>query len=184
MIIFAGFMDGDREFFNGGQTTVRCRDPSAGGFAAPEREKIQSREGEVFSPPGAVNADDIDLSAGEFGKTRNGIEKMLETADVTRSGVVLPSVNVNEEQWTLCFVDDFERRFSLRIIQGRALIAELDECHFVASVAGSPYGFVRLSGSVGMVRSVGRARSQQDGQGECDEDRTRFAVIRIRVFFH
>ena len=118
MIIFAGFMGGDREFFNGGQTTVRCRDPSAGGLAAPEREKIQSREGEVFSPPGDVNADDIDLSSREFGKTGDRVEKMLEAADVTRSGVVLPSVNVNEEQWTLCFMDDFKSRFSLRIIQG------------------------------------------------------------------
>src|SRR5438552_17740690 len=170
MIIFAGFMSGDREFFNGGQTTVRCRDPSAGGLAAPEREKIQSREGEVFSPPGDVNADDIDLSSREFGKTGDRVEKMLEAADVTRSGVVLPSVNVNEEQRTLCFMDDFERRFSLRIIQGRALISKLDEGHFVTSVCGSSYGFGRLSGSVGMVRSVGRARSQQHGQRECDED--------------
>src|SRR6266853_6634545 len=100
MIIFAGFMGGDREFFNGGQTTVRCRDRSAGGFAAPEREKIQSREGEVLSPPGDVNADHIDFSAGEVGKTGDQVEKMLEAADVTRSGVVLPAVNVNKEEWT------------------------------------------------------------------------------------
>jgi len=109
---------GYAEFFNGRQAAVRRGNSSAGGLAAPEREKIQSREGEVFSPPGDVNADDIDLSAGEFGKTGNGIEKMFEAADVTRSSVVLPSVNVNEEQRTLCFMDNFESRFSLRIIQG------------------------------------------------------------------
>ncbi len=154
MIIFAGFVGGDGEFFNACQAAVRSGDPMARGLAAPEREKIQSREGEVFSPPGDVNADDIDLSSREFGKTGNGIEKMLEAADVTRSGVVLPAVNVNEEQWTLCFMDDFESRFSLRIIQGRALISELDEGHFVASVCGASYGFGRLSGGVGMVRSV------------------------------
>ena len=118
MIIFAGFVGGDREFFNTCQAAVRSGNPMARGLAAPEREKIQSREGEVFAPPGDVNADDIDLSAGEFGKTGNGIEKMLEAADVTRIGVVLPSVNVNEEQRTLCFMDNFESRFSLRIIQG------------------------------------------------------------------
>ena len=139
MIIFAGFVGGDREFFNTCQAAVRSGNPMARGLAAPEREKIQSREGEVFSPPGDVNADDIDLSSRELGKTGNGIEKMLEAADVTRSGVVLPSVNVNEEQRTLCFMDNFESRFSLRIIQGRALIAELDEGHLVASVCGSSY---------------------------------------------
>ena len=138
MIIFAGFVGRDREFLDACQAAVRSGNPMARGLAAPEREEIQSREGEVLSPPGDVNADDINFSAGEFGKTGNSIEKMLEAADVTRSSVVLPAVNVNEEQWTLCFVDDFESRFSLRIIQGRALIAELDECHFVASVARSP----------------------------------------------
>src|SRR4029077_1901331 len=119
-----------------------------------EREEIQSREGEILSPPRDVNADDIDLSAGELGKTGDHVQKMLEAADVSRSGGVLPSVNVNEKERTFCFMDNFESRFSLRIIQGRALIAELDECHLVASVCGSSYGFGRLSGSVGMVRSV------------------------------
>src|SRR6476660_9499594 len=184
MIIFAGFVGGDREFFNTCQAAVRSGNAMARGLAAPEREKIQSREGEVLSPPGDVNADDIDLSAGEFGKTGDHVQKMLESADVSRSGVVLPSVNVNEEQRTLCFMDNFESRFSLRIIQGRTLIPELDEGHFVASVCGSSYGLGRLSGGVGVVRSVGRARSQQDGQRECDKDRTRLAVIRIRVCFH
>src|SRR6476660_9394830 len=117
MVVFAGFVGGDGEFFNACQAAVRSGNPMARGFAAPEREKIQSREGEVFSPPGDVNADDSDFSPRELGETGNGIEKMLEAADVTRSSVVLPAVNVNEEQWTLCFMDDFERRFSLRIIQ-------------------------------------------------------------------
>ena len=154
MIVFARLTGGDRKFFNGRQAAVCRRDPSAGGFATPEREKIQSREGEVFSPPGDVNADDINFSAGEFRKTGDHVEKMLEPADVARSGVVLPAVNVNEEQRTFCFMDNFESRFSLRIIQGRTLIAELDEGHFVASICGSSYGFGRLSGGVGMVRSV------------------------------
>ena len=118
MIVFAGIMGGDREFFNGGQTTVRCGNPCARGLAAPEREKIQSWEGQVLSPPGDVNADDINFSTGEFGKTGDQVEKMLEPADVARSGVVLPAVNVNKEQWTLRFMDDFKSRFSLGIIQG------------------------------------------------------------------
>src|SRR6476469_1289118 len=109
MIIFAGVVGGDREFFNTCQAAVRRGNPMARRLAAPEREKIQSREGEVFSPPGDVNADDINFSAGEFGKTGDRVEKMLEAADVARSGVVLPSVNVNEEQRTLCFMDDFKR---------------------------------------------------------------------------
>ena len=82
MIIFAGFVGGDGEFFNACQAAVRSGNPMARGFAAPEREKIQSREGEVFAPPRNVNADDGDFSSGEFGKTGNGIEKMLEAADV------------------------------------------------------------------------------------------------------
>ena len=117
MIIFARLMGGDGEFFDACQAAVRGGNPMARGLATPEREKIQSRKGEVFSPPGDVNADDIDFSAGEFGKTGDQIEKMLEAADVTRSGVVLPAMNVNEKQRTLRFMDDFESRSSLRIIQ-------------------------------------------------------------------
>lgn len=113
MIIFAGFVGGDAEFFNACQAAVRSGNPMARGFAAPEREKIQSREGEVFAPPGDVNADDIDLSSREFGKTGDRVEKMLEPADVTRSGVVLPAVNVNEEQRTFCFMDGLKSRSSL-----------------------------------------------------------------------
>src|SRR4029077_8579514 len=115
MIIFAGFVGRDREFLDACQAAVRSGNAMARGFAAPEREKIQSREGEVFSPPGDVNPDDIDFSAGEFGKTGDHVQKMLEAADVSRSGVVLPAVNVNKEEGTLCFMDNFESRFSLRI---------------------------------------------------------------------
>src|SRR4029077_12135223 len=103
MIIFAGFVGGDGEFFNACQAAVRSGNPMARGFAAPEREKIQSREGEVFSPPSDVNPDDLDFSAGEFGKTGDHVQKMLEPTDVSRSGVVLPSVNVNEKKRTFCF---------------------------------------------------------------------------------
>src|SRR5205814_534096 len=97
--LFAGFVSGDGEFFNACQAAVCCGNPCARGLAAPEREKIQPWEGEVLSPPGDINADDVDLSAGEFGKTGDQVEKMLKAADVTRSGVVLPSVNVNEKEW-------------------------------------------------------------------------------------
>src|SRR5690349_13572406 len=117
MIIFARLAGGDSEFFNAGQAAVCSGNPMARGLAAPEGKKIQSREGEVFSPPGDVNADHIDLSAGEFGKTGDQVEKMLEATDVTRIRVVLPAVNVNEKKRTLRFMDDFESRSSLRIIQ-------------------------------------------------------------------
>src|SRR5205823_8451601 len=109
----------DREFFNGRETAVRRGDPSAGRLAAPEREKIQSRQSQVLAPPRNVNADDVDFSSRELGKTGDRIEEMLEATDVARSGVVLPAVNVNEKQRTFRFMDDFKSRFSLRIIQGR-----------------------------------------------------------------
>ena len=83
MIFFAGFAGGDPEFFNGRQAAVRRGDPSAGGLAAPEREKIQSRKGYVLAPPRDINADDIDLSPREFGETRYCVQKMLEAANVT-----------------------------------------------------------------------------------------------------
>jgi hypothetical protein len=82
MIVFAGFTGGDREFFNRGQATVRRGDPSAGGLAAPEREKTQSRHGEVLAPPGDVNADDGNLSSRELRKTGDRVEKMLEATDI------------------------------------------------------------------------------------------------------
>src|SRR5437879_13642352 len=110
MIVFAGIMGGDREFFNGGQTTVRCGNPCARGLAAPEREKIQSWEGQVLSPPGDVNADDINFSTGEFGKTGDQVEKMLESADVARSGVDLPAVKGNEKERTVGVLDNCQER--------------------------------------------------------------------------
>ena len=160
MVVFARFMGGDREFFNGRQAAVRPGDPSAGGLAAPEREKIQSWHREVLPTPGDVNADDVDFSSRELGKTGDRIEEMLEATDVARSGVVLPAVNVNEKQWPSCFVNDFKSRLSLRIIQRRALVSKFDERHFVASIFGTSYGVGRFSGSVGVVRSVRRARPQ------------------------
>ena len=45
MILFARFPGGDRKFFNSRQAAVRRGDPAAGGLAAPEREKIESRKG-------------------------------------------------------------------------------------------------------------------------------------------
>ena len=82
MIVFARLTGGDRKFFNGRQAAVCRRDPSAGGFATPEREKIQSRHSEVLPTPGDVYADDGDLSSREFGKAGDRIEKMLEATDV------------------------------------------------------------------------------------------------------
>src|SRR6266403_1266065 len=184
MILFAGFTGGDGQFFNAGQATVGRGDPSACGLAAPEREKIQARNSKVFPTPGYVNADDVNLSSGELGKTGDHVEKMFEATDIARGSVVLPAVNVNKKQRTFRFMDDFESRFSLRIIQRRALIAELDEGHFVAPILGTSDGVVWFSGCVGMVRSIRSARSQQHGQCECNEDRTRRAAIRIRVCFH
>src|SRR5438034_2938913 len=148
MIIFARLTGGDGEFFNAGQAAVRSRNPMARGLAAPEGEKIQPRKGEVFSPPGDVNADDIDLSAGEFGKAGDQVEKMLEATDIARSRVVLPAVNVNEKQRTLRFMDDFESRFSLRTIQRGALSSELDERYLVAYIARPFYRSSRLSAIV------------------------------------
>ena len=48
-------------------------------------------------------------------------------------------MNVNEKQGTLRLMDRFQSSFSLRIIQGRSLIAKLDEGQFVASIGRPSY---------------------------------------------
>src|SRR6266550_7471267 len=137
MIVLPGFTRGDREFFNGREAAVRRGDPSAGRLAAPKREKIQSWCGEVLPTPADVNADDIDFPSRELGKTGDRVEKMLEATHIAGSSVVLPAMNVNKEQWTFRFMDDFKSHFSLRIIQGRALISKFDEGHFITSIRGT-----------------------------------------------
>src|SRR6266568_3675001 len=111
MIAFVRFTGDDREFLDGGQAAVRRGDPFAGGFATPEREKFQARNGQSLAAPRNVNAKNIELLSLKFGKAGNGIKEMLEPAHVARSGVVLPTVNVNEEQRTCRLVDHFESRF-------------------------------------------------------------------------
>ena len=113
MVVFAGFTGCDGEFFDACQATVRPGDPSASGLAAPERQEIQSWHGKIFSTPGDVDTDDVDLSSREFGKTGNRVKKMLEPADVGRRGIVLPAMNVNEKQGTLRLMDRFQSNFSL-----------------------------------------------------------------------
>src|SRR6266513_3381598 len=113
MKVLARFTSDDRKFLKRRQATVRRRDRFAGGLAVPDREEFQAWGGNSPAAPRHVNAPDIDVPSSECSRTGNTVEEMLEAAHVARSGVVLPAMNVNEEERSLRLVDHFESRFSL-----------------------------------------------------------------------
>src|ERR1700730_4135091 len=125
MILFTRFTGGDRKFVHGRHAAVSRGNAFACELAAPKGHKTQARDGEILATPRDVNAKNIDFSFLETGKTGDLIEEMLEAAHVARSGVVLPAMNVNEEERAFRFMDHFERRSSLIIIKGRTLVSEL-----------------------------------------------------------
>src|ERR1700730_17085608 len=110
MILFTRFTGGDRKFVHGRHAAVSRGNAFAGELAAPKGQKTQARDGKVSATPRDVNAKNIDFSFLEVGKTGDPIQEMLEAAHVAGSGVVLPAMNVDEEERALRFMDHFERR--------------------------------------------------------------------------
>src|SRR4051812_39203991 len=92
MILFARFARDDRKFLEGRQATVRRRDRFTGRLAIPEREEAQARYAYRLAAPRNVDAPDINVACSECRRAGNTVQEMLEAADITRSGVVLPAV--------------------------------------------------------------------------------------------
>ena len=101
------------QFVNSSQAAVLRRHRTARQLAVPKRQQIQARHRKVFAAPRDIDTDHVNLSLGYLGKTRDHINKVFKSADVTRIGVVHPAVDVNEEKWALRLANHVERSHSL-----------------------------------------------------------------------
>jgi len=90
-----------RQFVNSSQAAVlRCH-RTAGQLAVPKRQQIQAWHGKVFATPADVNTDHINISVGDLGKTRDHIDKVFESANITGVSIVHPTVDVDEKKRAL-----------------------------------------------------------------------------------
>jgi hypothetical protein len=89
------------QFVNSSQAAVLCRHFTARQLAVSKRQQIQARHGKVLAAPRDINADHINLSVGHLGKTRDHINKVFESTNITGVGVVHPAVDVNEKKRAL-----------------------------------------------------------------------------------
>src|SRR6478672_1332889 len=89
------------QFVNSSQTAVlRCH-RAASQLAVPKRQQIQAWHGKIFATPPDINTDHISLCLGHLGKTRDHINKVFESANITGIGIVHPTVDVDEKKRTL-----------------------------------------------------------------------------------
>src|SRR6478672_10015464 len=86
------------QFVNSSQAAVLRRHRTARQLAVPKRQQIQAWHAEVFAAPRDINTDHINLSLGHFGKTRDHINKVFKSANVTGIGIVHPAVDINEKK--------------------------------------------------------------------------------------
>jgi hypothetical protein len=89
------------QFVNSSQATVLRRHRTARQLAVPKRQQIQTRHAKVLATPRDIDTDYINLSVSHLGQTRDHINKVFKSANITRNGVVHPAVNVNEEKGPL-----------------------------------------------------------------------------------
>src|SRR5262249_8339476 len=116
MDLLAWFSRGQCQFVNGGQAAVLRSYFTTGGLAFPKCQQIQPREGKIFPAPTNVHADDIDFCLRHLGKTRDHINEVLKSTNITGVRVVHPTMDVNEEKWTLCHANRIDRGATLRHI--------------------------------------------------------------------
>src|ERR1700747_3492871 len=89
------------QFVNGSQTAVLRRHRTARQLAVPKSQQIQAWHAKVLAAPRDIDTDHINLSVGHLGNTRDHINKVFKSANITRVGVVHPAVDVNEKKGTL-----------------------------------------------------------------------------------
>src|SRR4029077_17466527 len=101
------------QFVNSSQATVlRCH-RTACQLAVPKSQQIQAWHSKVFAAPRDIDTNHINLSLGHLGKTRDHINKVFKSANVTGIGIVHPAVDVNEKKGTLGLANHVDRSRSL-----------------------------------------------------------------------
>src|SRR5260370_40117551 len=101
------------QFVNSSQAAVLRRHRTARQLAVPKSQQIQARRAKVLAAPRDINTDHVNLSLGHLGKTRDHINKVFKSANITGVGIVHPAVNVNEKKGTLRLANHVEGSRSL-----------------------------------------------------------------------
>src|SRR5262249_12280442 len=101
------------QFVNSSQAAVLRSDRTARQLAVPKCQQIQAWDGKILTTPGDINTDHINLSVGHLGKTRDHINKVFKSANITGIGIVHPTVDVNEKKGTLRLANHINRSRSL-----------------------------------------------------------------------
>src|ERR1051325_3801840 len=83
MDLLAWSSGGQCQFVNGSQAAVLRSQLITGGLAVPKRQQIQSREGKIFATPTNVHTDDIYFFLRHLRKTRDHINEVLESTNIT-----------------------------------------------------------------------------------------------------
>src|SRR4029453_10996353 len=105
------------QFVNGSQAAVLRRHRTASQLAVPKSQQIQAWHSKVFARPRDINTDYVNLSLSYLGKTRDHINKVLKSADITGVGIVHPTVDVNEKKRALRLPNCVDCSDSLGCIQ-------------------------------------------------------------------
>src|SRR5436190_23878633 len=152
--LFAWLSRSQCQFVNSSQAAVLRRHRTARQLAVPKSQQIQAWHAKVFAAPPDINTDYINISVGHLGKTRDHINKVFKSANITGVGIVHPTVDVNEKKRPLRLTNHVDRSRSLRCIQSRALVSEFYESELVAPVAGASHRIECFTSSVRVVWPV------------------------------
>src|SRR4029434_1916997 len=101
------------QFVNSSQAAVLRRHRPAGQLAVPKSQQIQAWHSKVFAAPRDIDTDDVNVSLGYLGKTRDHIDKVFKSADVNRIGIAHPAVDVDKKKGAPGLANHVERSRSL-----------------------------------------------------------------------
>src|SRR5438045_8834000 len=101
------------QFVNSSQAAVLRRHRTARQLAVPKRQQIQAWHAKILAAPRDINTDYVNLSLSHLGKSRNHVNELFKSANVTGVGIVHPAVDVNEKKRALCLTNRVEGSRSL-----------------------------------------------------------------------
>src|SRR5882762_1908419 len=97
------------QFVNSSQAAVlRCH-RTACQLAVPKSQQIQAWNAKVFAAPRDINTNHVNLSLGHLRKARNHVDELLKSANITRVGIVHPTVDINKKKRPLRLANHVDR---------------------------------------------------------------------------
>src|SRR5262249_5066358 len=113
MNLFVWCPGGQCQFVNSSQATVLRRYRVARRFPIPKCQQIQPRDCKVLPAPRDIDTDDINLSVSDLGETRDHVNEVFESANITGICIVHPSMDIDEKKGALCPTNHIDRSCSL-----------------------------------------------------------------------